>query len=110
MNSLVSPPKIRLLSRPTTRSTAITSTTHTPAAAGDSAAIIASSTPSCAEQGTASARSMIVVRRSFLVSRMRVVMVAIVAQPSPRIMGSTALPLRPINRNSRFTMTAIRGK
>ncbi len=53
---------------------------------------MARSTPSWAEQGTARARSMVVTTRSLRVSRMRVVMVAMVSQPRPRIMGSTALP------------------
>ena len=37
-------------------------------------------------------------------------MVAMVSQPSPSIMGSTALPFSPITRKTRFTMMAMRGK
>ena len=89
---------------------ASTSESHTRAPVGESAAIIASSTPSCAEQGTASARSIVVTMRSLRVSRMRVVIVAMVAQPSPRSIGSTAFPFSPMIRKTRFTMIARRGK
>lgn len=64
---------------------------------------------SCAEQGTPRARSVIAMRRSFGVPRILVVMVAMVSQPSPRIMGNTALPLRPIERNSRSLKMAAAG-
>ena len=53
-------------------------------------------TPSCAEQGTPSASSSVTWMRSLRLSRMRVAIVAIVSQPSPRIMGSTALPFNPM--------------
>ena len=48
--------------------------------------------------------------RSFRVGRMRVVRVAMVSQPRPRTMGSTALPLRPMTLNTRSVMTARRGR
>ena len=53
---------------------------------------------------------MVVTTRSFRVSRMRVLIVAMVSQPRPRIIGSTALPLSPIRRKTRLTMIAIRGR
>ena len=67
-------------------------------------------TPSCAEQGTPRARRSVTIAASFFVSRMRVVSVAIVSQPRPRTIGSTALPLRPMRRNERFSITARRGR
>ena len=64
---------------------------------------------SCAEHGTPRASSVIAMSRSFGVPRMRVVIVAIVSQPSPSTIGRTALPLSPIERNSRSLKIARRG-
>ena len=64
---------------------------------------------SCAEQGTPSASSRIAISRSFGVPRIRVVIVAIVSQPRPSTIGSTALPFRPIARNRRSLKIASRG-
>ena len=71
---------------------------------------IASTTVSCAEHGTPRARSRITIRRSLGVSRIRVVIVAIVSQPRPSTIGSTALPFNPIFLKTRSTMTASRGR
>ena len=59
-------------------------------------------TPSWAEQGTASASSRVTSRRSRRLSRTRVVMVAMVTQPSPSTMGRTALPFKPEALNRRL--------
>ena len=67
-------------------------------------------TPSCAEQGTPRASNKVVSTRSLRVARMRVVMVAMVSQPRPSTMGSTALPLRPMSLNTRLRTTASRGR
>ena len=67
-------------------------------------------TVSCAEHGTPSASSRITISRSLGVSRIRVVSVAIVSQPSPSTIGSTALPFRPIDLKMRLTITARRGR
>ena len=48
--------------------------------------------------------------RSFRVSMMRAVIVAIVSQPSPSTIGRTALPFSPIRLNTLFSMTARRGR
>ena len=56
------------------------------------------------------AKKVVVTSRSLRVSRMRVVMVAMVSQPSPRIMGSTALPFRPITLKMRLTRIDMRGR
>ncbi len=48
--------------------------------------------------------------RSLRVSMMRAVRVAIVSQPSPSTIGSTALPLSPMERSRRLLMTARRGR
>ncbi len=48
--------------------------------------------------------------RSLGVSRMRVVSVAIVSQPSPSTIGSTAFPFKPIDLKMRLTITASRGR
>ena len=63
-----------------------------------------------AEHGTASARSSVTMTRSLRVSMIRAVMVAMVSQPSPSTMGSTALPFRPIRLKTLFTITARRGR
>lgn len=47
---------------------------------------------------------------SFLVSRIRVVNVAMVSQPSPSTMGNTALPFKPITLNNLLTITASLGR
>ena len=66
--------------------------------------------PSWAEQGTPRARRMVTMRRSFLVSRIRAVIVAMVSQPRPRTIGRIALPLRPMIRKRRLDMMASRGR
>ncbi len=48
-------------------------------------------------------------RRSFGVARILVVMVAIVSQPRPSTIGSTALPFRPMARKIRSLKIASRG-
>jgi hypothetical protein len=83
---------------------------QTSPAANGTTASIARITPSCAEHGTPSASSSIASRRSLRVGRMRVVSVAIVSQPRPSTIGSTALPFRPIRRNTRSVITASRGR
>jgi hypothetical protein len=50
---------------------------------------------SCAEHGMPSASSRTAISRSFGVPRILVVIVAIVSQPSPSTIGSTAFPLSP---------------
>ncbi len=71
---------------------------------------MARTTPSWAEQGTPSARSRVASTRSFFVDRMRVVRVAMVSQPRPSTIGSTALPFSPMSRNTRSLITASRGR
>jgi len=69
-----------------------------------------STTPSWAEQGMASASRKVVISRSRGLCRMRVVNVAMVTQPRPSTIGSTARPLRPISENRRLAMTVRRGR
>ena len=76
----------------------------------ESAAARASMTPSCAEQGTASARSATTMIRSFFVSSIRLARVAIVTHPKPSTIGSVALPLTPTKRKALFVRTVRRGK
>ncbi len=47
---------------------------------------------------------------SLRVSRIRVVMVAMVSHPRPRIMGNMALPFKPMIRKIRLLITASRGR
>ena len=70
----------------------------------------ARTTPSWAEHGTPRARRNVTIARSLRVGRSRVVSVAIVSQPRPRIIGRTALPFSPMTRKMRLTMTARRGR
>jgi len=58
----------------------------------------------------ASAIRNVAIMRSLWVSRILVVMVAIVPQPRPSTIGSTALPLRPIFEKTLFERTAILGR
>ena len=90
--------------------TSATDAAHTTAAIAGTTASIARITPSCAEHGTPRASSSVASTRSFFVGRMRVVSVAIVSQPRPSTIGSTALPFRPISRKTRSLITASRGR
>ena len=74
------------------------------------AASSATTTPSWAEQGIAKAISAVAIRRSRSLPRMRVVMVAMVMQPKPRIMGMMARPLRPMPVIRRSESAAMRGR
>ena len=69
-----------------------------------------STTPSCAEQGIASAIRNVAISRSRRVARMRVVSVAIVTQPRPSTIGSTARPFMPIAAKPRLASTDSRAK
>src|SRR3972149_3791206 len=95
---------------PTRRITPTMIPTHATVAAGPISESIPRMTPSWAEQGMPRARRSVTITRSFRVSRIRVVSVAMVSHPSPRIMGSTAFPLQPIFLKIRSTMTARRGR
>ena len=90
--------------------TPATAANQTKAADAGTTASIARITPSCAEHGTPSASSSIASSRSLRVGRIRVVSVAIVSQPRPSTIGSTALPFSPISRNTRSLITASRGR
>ena len=67
-------------------------------------------TPSWAEHGTANAKSNVTIILSFLDGNILVVIVAIVSQPKPRIIGRIALPFNPITLNTLFTMIASLGR
>ncbi len=110
MKSPVSPGNDRAVSEPTRNTTPIIIPTQATAAMGERLAIMARSTPSWAEQGTASASSNVTCSRSFRLSSVRVVTVAIVSHPRPRIIGITARPFSPITRNARSSITARRGR
>ncbi len=111
MMKSTSSPRINFAARnPTTTITAKMNTIHTPVAIIPRLPSIPRTTPSCAEQGMPSARSRVIISRSFFVSRMRVVRVAIVSQPSPRMRGRTALPLQPIFLKTLSTITASLGR
>ena len=79
-------------------------------AAKDSPWSMAKITAIWALQGTPSASSRVTITRSFRVSMIRAVMVAMVSQPRPSTMGSTAFPFSPIHLKTRFTITARRGR
>ena len=79
-------------------------------AAPESPAVIAKMTAICARHGTPSARRSVTITRSFRVSMIRAVMVAMVSQPRPSTIGSTALPFSPIRLKTLFTITASRGR
>jgi len=64
----------------------------------------------CAEQGTATAMSAVAMNRSRFEPRMRVVSVPMVTQPSPRISGMIARPLRPTAIRERSASAAMRGR
>ena len=53
-------------------------------------------TPSCAEHGIVKAMSIVAIILSRLVSRVRVVMVAILPQPTAKTIGIIERPLKPI--------------
>ena len=74
------------------------------------AASSATTTPSWAEQGIAKAMRAVAIRRSRSLPRMRVVMVAIVMHPKPRIMGMIARPFRPMPDIRRSESAAMRGR
>ena len=71
---------------------------------------IPSITPSWAEQGIASARSIVAITLSLFVSRVLVTIVAMVPQPKPKVIGITALPLNPIFLKTLSISNAIRGR
>ena len=79
----------------------------TPPPAAASRAMI---TPSWAEHGMAKAMRAVAIFRSRSFPRMRVVMVAMVMQPKPRIMGMMARPFRPMAVMSRSVRAAMRGR
>ena len=110
MKSDCLPGMTRAASQPTTSIVATTTPPQTIIAQKPIPPTMPSSTPSCAEQGTPNASSSVTWMRSLRLSRMRVAIVAIVSHPRPRIMGSTALPLSPMTRNERSSMTASRGR
>ena len=87
--------------QPTPSRTASTTANQISVAENDTPASIPITTPSWAEQGMARASRRIANKRSRRVSKMRVVTVAIVTQPSPSTIGRTALPFNPIMRNRR---------
>ena len=64
---------------------------------------------SCAEHGMPSASSRMAINRSFGVPRILVVIVAMVSQPRPSTIGSTAFPFSPITRKMRSQKIARRG-
>ena len=109
-NSALSP-GITLDARNPARSTvANTLPAHINVALPEIGASIPRITPSCAEQGTARARRKVVIILSLLVSRILVVIVAIVSHPRPSTIGKTALPFRPITLNILLAMIASLGK
>ena len=110
MKSELFPGNSREASQPTVNRVRSTTPNHTKIASRVRTAAIPISTPSWAEQGTPSASSRVVCIRSFRVSRIRVVSVAMVSQPSPSTIGSTALPFRPIAWKGRLAITASRGR
>ena len=67
-------------------------------------------TPICAEHGMHRARRSVAIKRSLLVGSVRVTIVAIVSQPSPKTMGIIALPESPIFLNARSSIKASLGK
>jgi hypothetical protein len=70
----------------------------------------AATTASCAEQGMANWRIAVEILFSRSLPSIRVVIVAIVTQPKPRMSGMTALPFKPIAFRLRSTNVARRGK
>src|SRR3989338_6756411 len=109
-NGLPSPGSRREAACPTMSTTSSTTPIQRPNAAGGWPESIAAMTPNCAEHGMPRANSNVVMIRSRRLSRMRVVMVAIVSQPSPSTRGRTALPFKPTNRQKRLAITASLGK
>ena len=71
---------------------------------------IPNTTPSCAEQGIASAMRNVAIIFSLFVSSIRVDIVAMVPHPRPRIMGRMAFPFRPRNLNALSETTASLGR
>ena len=110
MKSDVSPGTTLEARYATKKITNVTKPPHQRAALRDTAPNIPSITPNCAEHGTPRARRSVTIMRSFFVSRIRVVIVAMVSHPSPRIIGNTALPLSPIILNILSTIIARRGR
>ena len=79
-------------------------------AAKESPWSMAKMTAICALHGTPRASSSVTITRSLRVSMIRAVMVAMVSQPRPSTIGSTALPFSPMARKARLTITARRGR
>ena len=68
-------------------------------------------TPSCAEHGMAKAISAVAMRRSRSLPRMRVVMVAMVMQPKPRMMGHDGAAVQADGRHEPVGQSAaMRGR
>ena len=67
-------------------------------------------TPSCAEQGMANAISAVAILRSRSLPSIRVVMVAMVMQPNPKIIGMIARPFKPMTVIIRSVRAAMRGR
>ena len=109
MNSERSPFSTRAASQPTRNIWPSTTAKSVVSAASETPPRIPRMVASCAEHGMPSASSRIAMRRSFGVPRMRVVIVAIVSQPRPSTIGSTALPFSPITRKMRSQKIASRG-
>ena len=100
----------RAASQPTASSTSATAPLHTSIALKETPARIPITTPSCAEQGIARAKSRITSNLSRFVSSTRVVRVAMVTQPSPSTIGSTAFPFSPSRWNNRLLSAANLGR
>ncbi len=98
------------MARPITPKTITMMTAYAAATAPPAAPSSAMMTPSWAEQGMANAMSAVAMRRSRSLPRMRVVIVAIVMQPKPRMMGTMARPLSPMVVIRRSDRAAMRGR
>ena len=66
-------------------------------------------TPSWAEQGIARPSRPVAINRSRREPTIRVVITAIVTQPTPTIIGTIARPFRPSRERPRSVSTASRG-
>ena len=108
--SEASPETIFDARKPTMSITKTTTLPHHSVAMKDNSPSIPSMTPSWAEHGTPRANRSVTIILSFLLSNILAVIVAIVSQPSPRTIGSTALPLRPISLNILSTIIASLGR
>ncbi len=110
MKSPASPGMTFAASQPTRKIVARVMPPQITAAVTPSGASMAMMTPSCAEHGTPRARSSVTMAAALRLSRIRVVSVAIVSQPRPSTIGSTALPFSPMRRKVRSSITASRGR